>query len=75
MMDASLCLPFLLAYHHDSLIEGGCVGISRHIVAVSSFLKARSLEIACIALNAGLGISMAYRWRSRFCRFLGRLVY
>ena len=66
---------FPLAYLTGSLIEGGHVGISRHIVAASSFLQAPGLEIAWIARSAGLRSFMAYRCRLRFCRCLGRPVY
>lgn len=74
-MKASLCIIFPRAYLSDSLIEGSCVGISRQIVAASSFLETPGLEVACVALSAGLRSLMACRWRPRFCRFLGRLVH
>ena len=74
-MEASLWPPFPIAYLFDSLKEGGCVGISRHIVASSSFLKAPGFEIACIARSAGLRSFMGYRWGSGACRFLGRHVH
>ena len=75
MMEASLWPPFPPAYLFGSLIEGGCVGISRHIVAASSFLKVPGLEIEWLARSAGLRTFMAYRWRLRFCRFLEPLVH